>query len=61
MTRIVVVVDRDDDGRLHGTVEPEDPAASPVGFTGVIEFVATVEAALDRPLPEPGHGSGEPL
>lgn len=49
MTRIKVVVDRDADGRLHGTIERDRPGATAERFTGVIEMVAQIEASLDPP------------
>jgi hypothetical protein len=36
VTRIIVEVARDGDGRLHGTVEPDGPDVSRADFTGVI-------------------------
>jgi hypothetical protein len=48
VNRLIVEVFRDDEGRLHGTVEPDDGDGGPVGFTGVIELVATLEACLDQ-------------
>jgi hypothetical protein len=55
VTRIVVDVTRDDDGRLHGTVGADGPNGGRADFTGVIELVATIEATLDRSGPGAGH------
>lgn len=49
MTTITVVIDRDADGRLHGTIERGRSGAGAVRFSGVIEMVAQIEASLDQP------------
>ncbi len=50
------MVARDDEGRLHGTVEPEAAGTSPVDFSGVIQLVATIEASIDHTAPDAEHG-----
>lgn len=58
MTVLTVVVGRDASGRLHGTIERDDPDPASVAFTGVIELVALIEAALEVPDGDPGLGTG---
>lgn len=53
MTVLRVTVARDASGRLHGTIARDAREAAPVPFTGVIEMVARVEAALDGFNPDP--------
>ena len=48
MTRVIVEVARDAEGRLHGTVGSDAPGVAVVHFTGVIELIATIEASLDH-------------
>jgi hypothetical protein len=55
VTRVIVEVDRDPDGRLHGTVGSDAPGADVVHFTGVIELIATIEASLVQVSPVVDH------
>ncbi len=48
LSTVTLVIERDEDGRLHGTIEAQDLGSTRSHFTGVIELVARIEEVLDR-------------
>lgn len=52
MTRVLIEVGRDDDGRLSGTIRSD--RLDPAGFDGTIELLARIEELVD------GDGADEP-